>query len=331
MKKSLLSIILFATSLATTQAINSNTVEIVYSGTTATVTIAGNIKNYVTVESGTSSHVVITQAENFAGVDATVSNSDGEITYVLSGTSADGEFLLNGSFKCTVELNGVNLTNPNGPAINIQNGKRIAVSAKKGTTSTLADGANETYNGCYHCKGHTKFKGKGTLNVTGNSRHAIYSKEYIEVKNCTLNITAAQKDGIHCKEYFLMESGTVNIASAGDDGIQVELSSDPATGITTDHEDENTGNFYMADGTLTIKGYQEKAIKAAGTITYSGGTRNFNTADTEINAGISTALMDSDSTASVYDLHGRKLPANAPCNGMYVVKRNGSVKKVMVK
>jgi len=70
---------------------------------------------------------------------------------VLKGTSTDGEFYLDGSFKCTVELNGLTLTNPSGPAINIQNGKRIAVSAQKGTTNTLTDGAHETYKGCYHC------------------------------------------------------------------------------------------------------------------------------------------------------------------------------------
>ena len=43
-------------------------------------------------------------------------------------------------------------------------GKRVALSAQKGTTNALADGANDAYNGCYHCKGHTKLKGKGVLN-----------------------------------------------------------------------------------------------------------------------------------------------------------------------
>ena len=41
------------------------------------------------------------------------------------------------------------LTNPSGPAINLQNGKRCEVTAKKGTSSTLTDGANDDYNGCY--------------------------------------------------------------------------------------------------------------------------------------------------------------------------------------
>ena len=236
MKKILLSFAVFMTSLISTFAINKNTVEIIYNGTTATVSVASNISSYVTVTSGSSSHVIIKQSEAFEGIDATLDNEDGEIIYSLSGSSNDGEFYMEGAFKCTVELNGLTLTNPSGPAINIQNGKRIAVSAQKGTVNTLTDGANETYNGCLHIKGHTKMKGQGTLNIVGNSKHGIYSKEYLEIKNMTLNVNTSIKDAIHCKEYFLLESGNISLTGAGDDGIQVELSSDPATSITTEHE-----------------------------------------------------------------------------------------------
>ena len=329
MKKHLLTLFALMTAGLTALAVSNNTVEIVYNGQTATVTVASNISSYVTVQSGTSSHVKIVQAESFAGVNPTTSNSDGEIIYVLSGTSADGEFYLEGSFKCTVNLNGITLTNPSGPAINIQNGKRVEVSAKSGTTNTLKDGANEEYNGCYHCKGHTKFKGKGTLNVVGNSKHAIYSKEYIEVKNLTINITGAVKDGIHCKEYFLMESGTVKISGVQEDGVQVEWANDPVTGITTDHEDENTGNFYMTGGTLTISGYSGKAIKADGTITYNGGTRNFDTSDTVINADISEMTVGS-AQPQYYTFSGTAV--SMPQSGaVYIVRQGSRTYKTIVK
>lgn len=312
-------------------AIDKNTVEIVYSGTAATVTIASNISSYVTVSSGTSSHVVITQSESFAGVDKTTDNEDGEIYYVLKGSSSDGEFKLTGSFKCEVDLNGLTLTNPSGPALNIQNGKRITISAKSGTTNTLTDGTNKDFNGCIHVKGHTKLKGKGTLNVIGKSKHAIYSKEYLEVKNLTLNITAAQKDGIHCKEYFLMESGTVSISGVGDDGIQCELEGTTSTGTTADHEEEDSGNFYMEKGTLSISNYGDKAIKADGTITYSGGKQNFNTSDTMINAGLATVKMDDGTgNVAVYDLSGRSV-GSIKTKGVYIVNKNGRTYKVIAK
>jgi hypothetical protein len=323
MKKTLL----FLTSLltfATIQAANS-TVTVVFNGTTATVTIPADLASSVTCSSGTSSHVKLIQAE-------TVSS---EIDYVLSGNSDDGEFYMEGSFKATVKLNGLTLTNPNGPAINVQNGKRIKLNLPDGTTNTLTDGANDTANGCFNCKGHTEVTGKGTLNIVGNSKHGFYSKEYITFKNATLNITAAPKDGIHCKEYFLLEKGTINISGAKDDGIQVELDGTTSTGITTDHEDEDTGNFYMEAGTLTITGYEEgKAIKADGTITFKSGTQNFNTADIQENAasGISGIQADSSDSEVIYDLRGRQMQNGTTLpKGIYLIRNGKTTKKVIVR
>jgi len=319
MKKILLPLIVLMASAHTALAVDDNTVEIAYNGTSATVTVAKNISSYIT-DNSTGSHVKLVQAATFAG------NSTGEITYVLSGKSADGEFFLEGSYKCTVALNGLTLTNPSGPAINIQNGKRIDVSVKSGTTNTITDGPNEDYNGCFHSKGHTEFKGKGTLNVVGRSRHGIYSKEYMELKNCTVNITAAPKDGIHCKEYFLMESGTITISGVEDDGIQVEQDTKAtATGQTTGHEEENSGNFYMEDGTLNVAvlDYGGQHVKADGTITYGGGKHNFTTTAT----GISTpsVFRFSPSTNIIYDLNGMR--RNSPRRGLNII--NG--RKVVIK
>ena len=329
-KLSVLAFIAMILHAVNVNAVDNNTVEIVYNGDNATVTIAPNISNYVTVQSGSSSHVKLIQNEAFEGVDATINNVYGEIIYVLSGTSTDGEFYVEGSYKSIVELNGLSLTNPSGPAINIQNGKRISFSVKKDTKNSISDGVNEEYNGCLHCKGHLKMKGKGELNVSGNSRHGIYSKEYIEIKNLTLNITNAIKDAIHCKEYFLMESGTVNISSAQDDGIQVELSGLESTGVKTDHEDEDTGNFYMESGTLTITGYAGSAIKTDGTISYIGGTQNFDVNDTQTLASINDVKTAFKKNAVVYDLSGRRvMPGTITNRGVYVVKRDGMFSKII--
>lgn len=299
------------------------TVTVVFNGTTATVTIPADLTSYVSCSSGTSSHVKLLQA-------STTSN---EIDYVLSGNSSDGEFYMEGSFKATIRLNGLTLTNPKGPAVNIQNGKRIKLNVLE--TNTLTDGANDTYNGCFHCKGHTEVTGKGTLNIVGNAKHGFYSKEYITFKNATLNITAAQKDGIHCKEYFYMEKGTINISGVKDDGIQVELDDEATkTGTTTDHEDENSGNFYMESGTLTIASYSGKAIKADGKISLSG-TQNFDKNDILENAASSISSIMTDNLSgeeAIYDLQGRQLPKNATLpKGIYLIKNGKKAKKVMIR
>lgn len=315
MRKLLLTLFTLTATVLTANAIDNNTVEVAFSGNSATVSIADNISSYITnISDG--SHVRLIQSATFAG------NATGEITYILSGTSTDGEFYLDGSYKCTVQLNALTLTNPQGPALNIQNGKRVKVNMASGTTSTLTDGANADYNGCLHCKGHTEFRGKGTLNISGNSKHAIYSKEYIEVKNCTINVTSALKDAIHCKEYFLMESGVINITGATDDGIQVELDGTTSTGVTTDHEDEDTGNFYMTDGTLSISGYGSQAVKADGTVNISGGTQNFPAGDVVENAlGISDIQLSALGSTAYYDLQGRTL--TSPKKGLNIVRVNG--------
>ena len=333
MRKLLTSIFACLAGTLTMSAIEDNTVEVIFNGTSATVNIANNISSYVTNQSGSSSHVKLVQSESFSGINASADNEDGEIIYVLSGSTSNGEFYLEGAFKCTVELSGVSITNPSGPAINVQNGKRVSVSIKKSTTNTLTDGANEDYNGAFHSKGHTKFKGKGTLNVVGNSKHGIYSKEYLEIKNCNINITKTVKDGIHCKEYFFMESGNVSISGAGDDGIQVELSGNASTGAMPQHEEEDSGNFYMANGTLTISNYEGKAIVADGTITYSGGTQNFDTSDTKILAGIEDIQASKPSRIQdgIYDLQGRKLQAAPQHRCIYIIVENGQAKKVIRK
>lgn len=319
---SLLALLMTATGFAAT----TNTVTIVFNGNTATVTPTSDIADYITVSSGNSSHVKIIQSDQ-------VSDATGEIFYILSGSTTDGEFYLEGSYKCTLTLSGVSITNPSGPAINIQNGKRVDVSVKSGTTSRLVDGAVETdYNGAYHCKGHSKFKGKGTLYVTGNSRHAIYSKEYVEVKNCTINVVSAVKDAIHCKEYFLMESGVINIAGAGDDGIQVELKELVSTGETVDHEEEDSGNFYMTGGTLTISGVGNNCVKTDGTISFTGGTQNFDTTNISENnaAGVVGVTASDNAATEVYDMLGRRL-TGLPQRGICIVRENGVVKKVWMR
>ena len=194
--------------------VTDNMVSVSYSGTTATVTVAGNVAQYVS-PTITNAHVSIAQSSDVSD------DTCGEITYSLSGTSTDGEFTMEGSYKASLELNGLTLTNPSGAPINIQDGKRIELSVKKSTENTLTDGADGDWKGCIVCKGHLELKGKGTLNVYGNTAHGIYAKEYVSMKNCTVNVLSAVKDGINCNQYFLMESGTLNISGVSDDGVQV--------------------------------------------------------------------------------------------------------------
>jgi len=256
--------------------VQDNAVSITYNGTTATVTVAGNVAQYVT-PTVNGAHVSMDQT-NTSDIDGD------EITYTLAGTTTNGSFSLSGSYKCTLALAGLTMTNPSGSALNITNGKRIQISVKKDTENTLTDGANGSHTGCIYSKGQIQLQGNGTLNVAGKTKHAIKSGDYIRIKNLTLNITSANKDGISCNEYFLMQSGTVNISGVGDEGIQCELDGTTSTGQTTDHEDEDSGNIYIEGGTLTVKNTSGEGIESKGELFISGGDVTVNAKDDAINA-----------------------------------------------
>ena len=113
-----------------------NSINVDYAGNRANVTVTGDIAALVTVSVDGANVSVL--------ADAALQE---EVTYYLSGTSANGSFFMDGEFKSTVVLNNLNLTATTGAAIDIENGKRIAVVLPEGTASTLADAAGGVLGG----------------------------------------------------------------------------------------------------------------------------------------------------------------------------------------
>lgn len=273
--------------------VSATTVTVTYNGADARVAMPVALAPYVSV-SIEGAHVSITQ-------DSSVSEATcGEITYELSGESADGQFYMNGSYKATIELRGLNLTNATGAPIDIQNGKRIDMSIKSGTENYLTDSADGTQKGCLVCKGHLELKGKGELTVAAHTAHAIYAKEYITLKNATVNVTSAVKDGLNCNQYFAMESGTLNISGTQDDGIQVSFKDD------TDREAEDTGSITISGGKINVAvtATAAKAIKADGDISIAGGEITASVAgggewDAEDNKTKASTCMSADGNMTI--------------------------------
>ncbi|MBQ9285260.1 MAG: carbohydrate-binding domain-containing protein [Bacteroidaceae bacterium] len=251
--------------------VDSTTVSVVYDGASAKVYVAGDIAHLVDATIA-GAHVKVAQSTDVAD----------EITYSLSGSSSDGEFYMAGSYKATVELRGLTLTNAtpvySGAAVCIMNGKRIDLSVKSGTTNALTDCSSPSSDlaqkAALYCKGHLELKGQGTLTAHGKYAHAIKSAEYMTLKNATINVASAVKDGISCDEYFLMKSGTLTISGVGDDGLQCDLDGTENTGILAGHDGEDSGNIYIEGGTLdiTTTAAGGKCIKADSTLIISGGT-----------------------------------------------------------
>lgn len=237
----------------------------------------------------------VTNPYAFKGVDVTtdgahvtvVADTQEEIIYRLSGESADGSLKVYSSFKLELLLDGVDLTNTTGAAINIQTGKKTTLRIPDGTVSNLTDGTTyattdgEDEKGTLFSEGQIEFRGKGTLNVTGRNKHAICSDDYIEVRNTTVNVLSAKSDGVHVNDYFLMESGRLTIDNIGGDGIDADkngyITVQSGDIEITVSADSKKGFKTGTDGALTISG-GNVSVTTSGAVTVTDGDPSYCTA-----------------------------------------------------
>lgn len=236
--------------------------------------------NVITIEWGGDAPVVkcsapeVTVSVEGDDVMLTNTNIDTEYTYILRGKSENGSLTLKADYKSTIVLDGVDLTSQLEEALNIKCGKRIALVINDGTVNTLQDPTEDKgQKGALYCKGHLEIEGGGELNLTGNVKHALATKEYLQLKKKfagKLNILAAASDGIHAGQYFQMNAGNVKIRNIQGDGIQAE-----ATG---EEGEENDGMMIIKGGQLDIvtSGDAAKGLKASTDIAISGGDIKIN-------------------------------------------------------
>ena len=277
----------------------SDTLYIVYNGTTATV--EGDEHGYVSV----------------SGADVTINALEADTTMliVLSGSTEDGSLLVYRQKAFTLRLDGVSITNPDGPAINNQCGKALYVESVEGTENMLADGigyADAPVNadgnpidqkGALFSEGQIFFCGTGTLTVNGNAKNGIASDDYIVFESgtvkvdvddtgsngikvndgltinggvLTVSVKADGARGIKSDDYVTVTGGNTIISTTGDckietiDGVRDTTS---AAGIKCD------SLFTMTGGTMTIKstGDGGKGINSGKDVVFSGGTLNVTT------------------------------------------------------
>ena len=173
------------------------------------------------------------------GNDVTVIYAGEEhVMYELSGTATDGFFKLYSGSKQGITLNGVNLTNPNGAAINVQGptsapnkGKRTFIVLQG--TNTLADGTSysdtpstEDEKAALFSEGQLVFSGTGSLAVAASGKSGIVSDDYLHFVEgtVTVNITTAAtvsgsdtlKPGcLKANDYIKVTGGTLSLSSSG--------------------------------------------------------------------------------------------------------------------
>lgn len=227
-----------------------------------------------------------------SGGDVTVTSTAEEVEYSLSGSTTSGSVKIYSDNKFKLTLGGVTITNPSGPAINIQSHKRVFVQLSAGTINTLTDGTSyktdgsEDMKAAFFSEGQLIFNGTGTLIVNGNYKHALCSDDYVRIYEGTFNLASAVADGIHTNDAVLIDGGTISITAATD-GIECDegymlLNGGDLTitcgddGITTSYEGTDSSvNPYMDinGGTyrITTTGTSAKGIKCRGNLTINKG------------------------------------------------------------
>lgn len=156
------------------------------------------------------------------GAHVTVTNLSGPVKFVVTGTTANGSLKFYGDKRFQIELNGADITNPNGAAINNQGGKTFYVVLADGTTNTLRDGAEyvmvdeEDQKAALFSEGQIVFSGKGLLNVYAVGRGGIRSDDYIRIRpGVKIYVNSSALDGLRANDGIIVDGGVINVETSG--------------------------------------------------------------------------------------------------------------------
>ena len=267
----------------------STTVRITLDGETATVT--GNPSSVIVSTDG--AHVTVTSAAK-------------RVRYIVTGSTSNGSLKFYSERKFQLQLNGVDITNPPGAAVNNQCGKSLYLVVNEGTVNTLRDGENyamvegEDQKATLFSEGQVLVSGKGQLNIysvgrncmasddyvfvrpgtklyfNSSSGHGIKAKDYVHIKGGVINmeIAADGAKGINCDSLVYITGGRTTIINTGTSRAEVDETGNPVTtgaaGVKSDY------NITMTGGTLNVKctGDDAKGINVAQPLLFTGGTLN---------------------------------------------------------
>ena len=158
-----------------------------------------------------------------SGDHVTVMNLSGPVKFVISGHTANGSLKFYGDKRFQILLNGADITNPHGAAINNQGSKSMYVVLADGTYNRLQDGSDyvmvgeEDQKAALFSEGQMIFSGKGRLDVFAQGRGGIRSDDYIRIRpGVSLYVESSALDGLRANDGIIMDGGVINVMTSGD-------------------------------------------------------------------------------------------------------------------
>ncbi len=200
-----------------------------------------------------------------SGEGASVSGKVVNITqggeYTVSGKISDGMIQVNSTAKVKIRLSGADISNSTGPAILFANADKAFITVANGTVNYLSDGTSYSNGkGTVFSESDLEIKGKGTLYITANYKHAICCDNDLTIENGTIVVKSAVKDGIHAKKSVEISGGTIEINNCQGDAIDCEGTSSGTKGTVS-----------VTGGKVVVKNTAGDGINALGNVALSGG------------------------------------------------------------
>lgn len=205
-----------------------------------------------------------------------------EGTYVVSGEHESITVSAPDTAKVRIILKNATVSNTSGPAIYIEKADKVFITACEGTVNTLSDGTSYTgdfkdtnIDGAIFSKTDLTLNGVGTLNITGNCKCGVVSKDDLII--CGLNLTVKSTGcALEGKDCVKIKDAAITV-SAGGDGIR-----------STNTEKSNKGFVYIETGNIDITSGND-GIQAATVLKAANGsikiTAGGGAADTKQNSG----------------------------------------------
>jgi len=157
-----------------------------------------------------------------SGAHVTVVNMSGPVQFVITGKTTDGSLKFYGDKRFQILLNGAEITNPHGAAINNQGSKSLYVVLADGSVNRLQDGTDyvmvdeEDQKAALFSEGQIIFSGKGELDVVAMGRGGIRSDDYIRIRpGVKIFVNSSALDGLRANDGIILDGGAINVLTTG--------------------------------------------------------------------------------------------------------------------
>lgn len=206
-----------------------------------------------------------------------------EGVYVLSGTLADGQIVVNAgeTDKVQLVLAGADITSSTSAAIYALEADKVFVTLAEGTENTLTNGGayvaidDNNIDAVIFAKTDLTLNGSGSLTVNAQAGHGVVSKDDLVITGGSYTITAASH-GLSGKDSIAIADGAFSITS-GKDGIHAENT-----------DDLSLGTLYITNGSYTITA-QGDAVSAQGALQIDSGTFDLHTGEGSASVDMTTS------------------------------------------